>query len=99
MTQVSFAVVTTIMILRLGQRAEVKEVQIARRGTKEIVCRDVISDNGILTISPFNKCDDLVYDRASGPIRVVVEAKVMDPRVGLIGFFYEELGIILLVID
>ena len=100
MTQVSSTVglTTTVMILKRGQKADAREVEIVRRGTKEIVCRNVVSGNAILTISPFNTLDDLVYDRSLGPTRVVIEEKITDPRVGLIGFFYEEFGAILLIV-
>ena len=100
MTQVSSTVglTTTVMILRRGQKADAREVEIVRRGTKEIVCRNVVSGNAILVISPSNKDDNLVYQRSLGPTGVVIEEKNMDVSILTGAFFYEEFGCILLVI-
>ena len=88
-----------ILFIKRGEKVRSMEIAVLRWGTKEMVCERA-NPYVIFTISPYNKLDDLVYKRINGPIRVeIVEGHSRDVPELNRGFFYQELGSIILLLD
>ncbi len=78
--------------------AKIREMRVMRRSTKEIVLKSVMS-YVTLTICPFNKLEDLVYETSREPIRVEATEEYPRERLDIHRcLFFEELGAIILVV-